>query len=78
MIRKGWVSSLFIVKLIDKRRPFRYFRGIIEMKVRHDETELLAGPEGGLLLNLAQQMVLYLGRNSLAVCSWHWSCILES
>lgn len=47
MIRKGWVSSLFIVKLIDKRRPFRYFRGIIEMKVRHDETDLLAGSEGG-------------------------------
>ena len=48
------------------------------MKVRHDETELLAGPEGGLLLNLAQQMVLYLGSNPLAVCGWHWSCILES
>ena len=38
------------------------------MKVRHDETELLAEPEGGLLLNLAQQMILYLGRNPLAVC----------
>lgn len=49
------------------------------MKVRHVETELLAGPEGGgLLLNLAQQMVLYLGRNPLAVCGWHWSYILES
>ena len=48
------------------------------MEVRHDETELLAGPERGLLLNLAQQMVLYLCRDSLAVYGWHWSCILES
>ena len=47
------------------------------MKGRHYETELLAGPERGLLLNLAQQMILYLGRNPLAVCGWHWSCILE-
>lgn len=38
------------------------------MEVRHYETELLAGPERGLLLNLAQQMILYLGRNPLAVC----------
>ena len=30
------------------------------MKERHHETELLAGPERGLLLNLAQQMLLYL------------------
>ncbi|WP_313965422.1 hypothetical protein [uncultured Streptococcus sp.] len=30
------------------------------MKGRQHETELLAGPEGGLLLNLAQQMLLYL------------------
>ena len=64
--------------MIDRERLFRYFRGIIEMKGRHYETELLAGPERGLLLNLAQQMILYLGRNPLAVCGWHWSCILES
>ena len=48
------------------------------MKVRHHETELLAGPEGRLLLNLAQQMFLYLGRNPLGGCGWHWSCIPES
>ena len=48
------------------------------MKVRHHETELLAGPEGGLLLNLVQQMVLYLGRNPLGVCGWHWIRIPES
>ena len=63
--------------MIDRERLFRYSRGIIEMKGRHYETELLAGPERGLLLNLAQQMILYLGRNPLAVCGWHWSCILE-
>ena len=46
--------------MIDRERLFRYSRGIIEMKERHHETELLAGPERGLLLNLAQQMLLYL------------------
>ena len=48
------------------------------MKVRHYDTELLAGLEGGLLLYLGQQMVLYLGRNPLAVCGWHCIYILES
>ena len=47
------------------------------MKGSHDETELLAGPERGLLLNLAQQMVLYLCRNPLAVCGWYWGYCLE-
>ena len=54
MIRKGWLPSLLLVQVIDKRRLFRYSRGIIEMKGRQHETELLAGPEGGLLLDLAQ------------------------
>lgn len=48
------------------------------MEVRHYEMELLAGPERGLLLNLAQQMVLYLCRDPLAVCGWHWCCGLVS
>ena len=30
------------------------------MEMIHHETELLAGPERDLLLNLAQQMLLYL------------------
>ena len=47
------------------------------MKGSHDETELLAGPERGLLLNLAQQMVLYLCGNPSAVCGWYWGCELE-
>lgn len=47
------------------------------MKERHHETELLAGSEGGLLLNLAQQMVLYLCGNPSAVCGWYWGCELE-
>ena len=65
------------MKLIDRERLFRYSRGIIEMKGRHHETELLAGPEGGLLLNLAQQMVLYLCGDPPAVCDWYWGCGLE-
>ena len=48
------------------------------MKERQHETELLAGPKGGFLLNLAQQMVLYLCRDSLAVCGWYWGCGLVS
>lgn len=40
--------------MIDKGGLFRYSKGIKEMKGRHDETELLAGPERGLLLDLAQ------------------------
>ena len=47
------------------------------MKGRQHETELLAGPERGLLLNLAQQMLLYLCGNPLAVCDWYWGCGLE-
>ena len=47
------------------------------MKGRHHETELLAGLEGGLLLNLAQQMVLYLCGDPPAVCDWYWGCGLE-
>ena len=41
------------------------------MKERQHETELLAGPKGSLLLNLAQQMVLYLSGDSSAVCGWY-------
>ena len=63
--------------MIDRERLFRYSRGIIEMKERHHETELLAGPEGGLLLNLAQQMVLYLCGDPPAVCDWYWGYGLE-
>ena len=63
--------------MIERERLFRYSREIIEMKVIHHETELLAGPERGLLLKLAQQMVLYLCRYSLAVCGWHCGCCLE-
>lgn len=47
------------------------------MEMIHHETELLAGPERGLLLNLAQQMVLYLCGNPPAVCDWYWGCDLE-
>ena len=47
------------------------------MKERQHETELLAGPEGGLLLDLAQQMVLYLCRDPFAVCGWYRGCGLE-
>ena len=65
------------MKLIDRERLFRYSRGIIEIKGRHPETELLAGPERGLLLNLAQQMVLYLCGDPPAVCDWYWGCGLE-
>ena len=53
MIRKGWFSQPFSCRIIDRERLFRYSRGIKEMKERHHETELLAGPERGLLLNLA-------------------------
>ena len=53
----SWVFQLALLlsgaSNIDKRRLFRYSRGIIEMKGRYHETELLAGSEGGLLLNLA-------------------------
>ena len=68
------------MKLIDRERLFRYSRGIIEMKVRHHETELLAGPEGGLLLNLAQQMVLYLCKGSsgsLWLALGLWPCVIN-
>ena len=54
MIRKGWFSQPFSCGIIDKGRFFRYSRGIKERKERQHETELLAGPEGGLLLDLAQ------------------------
>ena len=42
------------MKRIDKGRLFRYSKGMKEKERDGDETELLAGPEGGLLLNLAQ------------------------
>ena len=42
------------MQVIDKGGLFRYSRGIKEMKERQHETELLAGPEGGLLFDLAQ------------------------
>ena len=48
------VPLSFLVQVIDKGGLFRYSRGIKEMKERQHETELLAGSEGGLLLNLAQ------------------------
>ena len=63
--------------MIDRERLFSYSRGIKERKERQHETELLAGPERGLLLNLAQQMVLYLCGNPPAVCDWYWGCGLE-
>ena len=39
--------------------------------------KLLAGPEMNFLLDLTQQIILYLYRNPLAVCGWHWSCSHE-
>lgn len=47
------------------------------MKGRHYETELLAGSEGGLLLDLAQQMVLYRNWDFATICRWYWGCDLE-
>ena len=40
--------------MIDRESLFRYSKGRNEMKERQYETELLAGPEGSLLLDLAQ------------------------
>ena len=54
MIRKGWFSQPFSCRIIDRERLFRYSRGMKEKERDGDETELLAGPERGLLLNLAQ------------------------
>lgn len=54
MIRKGWFSQHFSCRIIDKGGLFRYSRGMKEKERDGDETELLAGPEGGFLLNLAQ------------------------
>ena len=62
------MSQPFSCRIIDRERLFRYSRGIKERKERQHETELLAGPERGLLLDLAQQMVLYLSGDSSAVC----------
>ena len=45
--------TLFLLKCIDKGGLFRYSRGMKEKERDGDETELLAGPEGGLLLDLA-------------------------
>ena len=42
------------MQVIDKGGLFRYSRGMKEKERDGDETELLAGPEGGLLLDLAQ------------------------
>ena len=54
MIRKGWFSQPFSCRIIDKGGLFRYSKGMKEKERDGDETELLAGPERGLLLNLAQ------------------------